>query len=178
MNSILELIVAAKPGDTAGTLTAGEKSYPCAIGRNGLTSGKQEGDGGTPVGTFKLRQLFYRPDRLNKPETRLPLRALTPTDGWCDAPGDAHYNEQVALPYSASAETMWREDDLYDLCCVIGYNDAPVEDGKGSAIFLHLMREKDGEIKPTEGCMALRKADLEAVLALCAPETSLTVKAL
>jgi L,D-peptidoglycan transpeptidase YkuD (ErfK/YbiS/YcfS/YnhG family) len=35
---------------------------------------------------------------------------------------------------------MWREDHLYDLVLVLGYNDDPVVPGKGSAIFLHLAR--------------------------------------
>ncbi len=35
---------------------------------------------------------------------------------------------------------MWRDDHLYDLVAVLGYNDDPVVPGKGSAIFLHLAR--------------------------------------
>lgn len=176
MTEVTDIIVAARAGETVGTLTAGARTFICSLGRSGLTSSKHEGDGGTPIGSFRLRQLFYRPDRGDAPKTGLPVQALTKSDGWCDAPEDPHYNQRVDLPYPASAETMWRSDGLYDLCCVIGYNDAPVEKNRGSAIFLHLMREEDGEIKPTEGCVALRRPDFEEVLALCSPETVFTIE--
>jgi L,D-peptidoglycan transpeptidase YkuD (ErfK/YbiS/YcfS/YnhG family) len=45
---------------------------------------------------------------------------------------------------------------------VLGYNDAPVLPGRGSAIFLHLAAP---DYRPTEGCIALARADLVAVLA-------------
>ena len=46
---------------------------------------------------------------------------------------------------------------------VLGHNDDPVVAGAGSAIFLHLAR--DG-YAPTEGCVALNRNDLEALLAV------------
>ena len=58
----------------------------CAIGRGGFRRDKREGDGGTPLGRFALREAWYRPDRLVKPATGLAIRALSPDDGWCDAP--------------------------------------------------------------------------------------------
>ena len=61
-------------------------------------------------------------------------------DGWCDAPDDPNYNRLVSLPYPASAEHLWRDDNVYDLIAVLGYNDDPVVPGKGSAIFLHIAR--------------------------------------
>jgi L,D-peptidoglycan transpeptidase YkuD (ErfK/YbiS/YcfS/YnhG family) len=57
---------------------------------------------------------------------------------------------------------MWRADPLYDLVLVIGYNDAPVVAGKGSAIFLHLAKP---DFAPTEGCVALTREDALAALA-------------
>jgi L,D-peptidoglycan transpeptidase YkuD (ErfK/YbiS/YcfS/YnhG family) len=67
----------------------------------------------------------------------------------------------VKLPYRASAEQMWREDHLYDLVAVLGYNDDPVVPGKGSAIFLHLAKP---DYAPTQGCVALAHDDLQAAL--------------
>lgn len=102
------------------------------------------------------------------------MRRLEPDDGWCDAPGDLAYNRPVRLPYGASAEALWRDDRLYDLLVVLGYNDDPVVAGAGSAIFLHLARPDFG---PTQGCVALGAADLLHVLELARPGDSLRVDA-
>ena len=121
-------------------LTAGEAR--CALGRGGVAAlaAKREGDGATPAGLWPMRRLFYRPDRIAAPATRLPSTALQESDGWCDAPADQAYNRAVKLPYAASAEHLWRDDEVYDLIVVLGYNDAPVIPGRGSAIFLHVAR--------------------------------------
>ena len=63
---------------TRGVLTYGNLSFPCAFGRSGRQAGKREGDGATPLGSFALRQAFYRPDRLPRPRTRLPLSPIDP----------------------------------------------------------------------------------------------------
>lgn len=156
-----------------GHLGFGSARWRCALGRGGIVAEKREGDGGTPAGTFALRRLLYRPDRVAAPETRLPVRALTPTDGWCDDPGDPAYNRPVTLPFAASHETMWREDNIYDVVVVLGHNDDPPVAGRGSAIFLHVARP---DYRPTEGCVALALDDLLAALAGCGPETRLTVQ--
>jgi len=134
----------------------------CALGRSGISAQKHEGDGTTPVGTFAMRRLLFRPDRESRPVTALPSTAIAPDDGWCDAPSDPAYNRPVHLPYPASAEQLWREDHLYDLLVVLGYNDDPVMPGQGSAIFLHLARPDFG---PTEGCVALSRDDFLTVIA-------------
>lgn len=136
---------------------------PCAVGRNGFAAANEkiEGDGKTPIGRWAMREVFYRTDRLPKPETELDVHPLNPTDGWCDAPSDIKYNQLVNLPYPASTESLWREDSLYDLIVVLGYNDAPPVSGKGSALFLHVAREDFG---PSEGCVHLKKEDLLTVL--------------
>ena len=139
---------------------AGKKR--AAIGPGGIAIKGGEGDGITPRGSFPVREIFYRADRIAKPATALPLRAIEEDDGWCDAPDDPNYNRLVKLPYPASAETMWREDHLYDLVAVLGYNDDPVVPGKGSAIFLHLARP---DYSATHGCVALAYDDALAAIA-------------
>jgi L,D-peptidoglycan transpeptidase YkuD (ErfK/YbiS/YcfS/YnhG family) len=67
----------------------------------------------------------------------------------------------VTLPYDASHEALWRSDGLYDVIGVLGWNDAPVERGRGSAIFLHVARS---DYAPTLGCIALSLGDLLLVL--------------
>jgi L,D-peptidoglycan transpeptidase YkuD (ErfK/YbiS/YcfS/YnhG family) len=132
-----------------------------AIGPAGIAVKGGEGDNITPIGAFPVREIFYRADRIPKPDVALPLRAIQEDDGWCDAADDPNYNRFVKLPYRASAETLWRDDHLYDLILVLGYNDDPVAPGKGSAIFLHLA--KPG-YSPTQGCVALAYDDAVAAI--------------
>ena len=134
----------------------------CAVGRSGFSTNKREGDGTTPIGEFPVRAVFYRADRITRPPTKLPCRPLVEADGWCDDPADPHYNRPVTLPYAASHENMMRPDGLYDLVVALGYNDDPVIAGLGSAIFLHVAAP---DFAPTEGCIALALADLQAVVA-------------
>ncbi len=135
---------------------------------------KREGDGATPVGAWPLREVFYRPDRVARPRTRLPVTPLRRDDGWCDDPADRNYNRRVRLPYPAGHERLWREDHLYDLVVVLGYNDRPRACGKGSAIFMHLATRGFG---PTEGCIALRETDLRRLLAAARSRTLVSVSA-
>lgn len=141
----------------------------CALGKAGVIAAadKREGDGKSPAGVWALRRVLYRPDVYpNGPRTALPIQVMAPDDGWCDAPGDPAYNRPVRLPYPASAERMWRDDHVYDLVGVLAHNDDPPVPGMGSAIFLHLAREG---YPGTEGCVALARADLEALLAAARP---------
>jgi L,D-peptidoglycan transpeptidase YkuD (ErfK/YbiS/YcfS/YnhG family) len=146
----------------------------CALGLAGVTAAaaKREGDGKSPAGAWPLRRVLWRPDRRSAPETGLPARALTPEDGWCDDPGDPAYNQQVTLPYPASAERLWRDDAVYDLIVILGHNDDPVVPGAGSAIFLHLARP---DYAATQGCVALAAGDLEALLRAARPGDALVI---
>lgn len=155
-----------------GMLQAGSLLVPAALGAAGLRTNKREGDHATPRGKFRLLQVRYRPDRVPRPITALPVRRIEPQDGWCDAPGDRNYNRGVRLPYPASHERMWRDDHLYDLLVVLDHNQMPRVPNRGSAIFLHLAR--DGFL-PTEGCIALRKDDMVKLLAAIAPDASIEI---
>lgn len=155
-------------------LSWGYHHFPCTWGRGGITPVKTEGDGATPTGTFPFRQVFYRADRIQEPETILPLQALREQDGWCDDLHDKAYNQYVSLPYPGRHEKLWREDHVYDLILVVGYNDDPIEIGRGSAIFVHLMRP---ERTATEGCLALLPQDLLQVLKETTQGSSLIIAA-
>jgi L,D-peptidoglycan transpeptidase YkuD (ErfK/YbiS/YcfS/YnhG family) len=171
----MNILVTAAPGATEGRLHFDGRDYACALGRAGIVSAKREGDGGTPAGTFPLRELRYRADRLARPATALVTIATGPHDGWCDASGDPFYNRFVELPYPARAETLWRDDHLYDLLTVMGYNDDPVVARAGSAIFFHLAKSIGGRLQPTEGCVALLLGDMLDVLARATPATRMTI---
>lgn len=162
--------VVAHTAEGAATLSWPGGCAACAIGHGGIRADKREGDGATPAGRFLLREAMYRPDRLASPPTRLPLRALAETDGWCDDPADAAYNRHVRLPHPARCERLWRADGLYDVLIVLGYNDDPVMPGRGSAIFIHVAAPG---FAPTEGCVALALPDLLALAAAAGPGDAL-----
>src|SRR5665213_774427 len=117
----MDLIVAAD-----GIAEWNGRRIRCALGRGGVRADKREGDGATPAGTWRMRALLFRPDRIPRtPLTGLPLRGLRPEDGWCDDPGDALYNRPVKFPFRGRAERLWREDEIYDLVVIVGFNDDP-----------------------------------------------------
>ncbi len=147
--------------------------YPCIVGRSGIKAVKSEGDGATPAGRFPLRRVHYRADRISTPETRLRCEPITPIDGWCDAPDHALYNKPVKIPFEASHENLWRDDNLYNVFVDLGYNDDPVVAGKGSAIFFHVASQKGAA---TEGCVALDQEDLLTVLKNCGPDTFMEIR--
>lgn len=145
----------------------------CAIGRAGIVRAKREGDGATPAGEFPIREVLFRADRVSI-ATAVRSTPIARNDGWCDDPADADYNTKVALPHRAHCESLWREDGVYDLIAVLGYNDAPVVLGAGSAIFLHVAHT---DFSPTEGCVALAREDLLAVLNKAQPGDTVRVVA-
>src|SRR6195952_2522625 len=97
-----------------GRLTAGGQTIPVALGRGGIKANKREGDGGTPKGTFRPRQLWWRADRHPRPSTLLPVRAIAPEDAWCEDPADRHYNQPVRLNSKDGGDRLTRDDHLYD----------------------------------------------------------------
>lgn len=157
--------------DPARTATVGpdailrfrDRAWRCALGKGGIRADKREGDGATPAGLLPLRRILYRADRIPPPQAQgLRVEPLSPADGWCDDPSHPDYNRQVALPHPARHEDLWLQDGVYDLIGVLGWNDDPVQRGRGSAIFLHVARP---DLAPTEGCIALPLPELRALLA-------------
>jgi L,D-peptidoglycan transpeptidase YkuD (ErfK/YbiS/YcfS/YnhG family) len=138
------------------------ETFRAALGRGGVRADKSEGDGATPAGLLPLRRVLSRADRGRAPAGAVPVEPLSPDDGWCDDPAHADYNRMVRLPHPARHERLWREDAIYDVIGVLGWNDAPVVRGRGSAIFLHVAR---ADFAPTEGCIALPEPVLRHVLA-------------
>jgi L,D-peptidoglycan transpeptidase YkuD (ErfK/YbiS/YcfS/YnhG family) len=148
---------------SGGTLTLQNETFRAALGRGGVRADKREGDGATPAGVLPLRKVLYRPDRGAVPACSVAVQAINRGDGWCDDPVYPGYNRLVRLPIDASAEALWRDDALYDIIGVLGWNDSPVRPNRGSAIFLHIAR---ADYAPTDGCVALAPDHLRRVLAM------------
>ena len=162
--------------DTGYGLTAPHHRCDCLVGRTGFIAGdaKREGDMATPLGIWPLRYLYFRPDRVARPDTDLITIALTPEMGWCDDPEHAAYNRPVELPHPARHERLWREDGLYDLIVVLGHNDSPPIPYHGSAIFLHL---REAETPHTAGCIAVTKQDMLALVRAATTDTAIRIAA-
>ncbi len=167
-----------------GTLRFMGRSFPCALGRGGITRNKKEGDGCTPAGIFKLHTPLIRQDKMTQRQrfffSHTPHHPITKQDGWSDDPRDALYNMLVALPHRYSHEQLWRKDDIYDVIVPLGYNDMPcqsggVKKGRGSAIFLHLSTKK---LEPTKGCIAIARDHMWEILPRLTPNIKIAISLL
>lgn len=164
-----------RPGNPRrGLLLCGSLRLPCALGRGGVTRLKREGDGATPAGRYPLEALIVRRDRLPGPRTCVPARAMRPTDAWEEAPRSGRYNRLVHRHAASAGDRLWREDRLYDVVGVLGWNRRERGSYRGSAIFLHLCRPDGG---PTAGCIALEPRDLKLLLCRCGRRPVFTVAA-
>jgi L,D-peptidoglycan transpeptidase YkuD (ErfK/YbiS/YcfS/YnhG family) len=153
-------------------LKAGPLTLPVTLGRGGILANKREGDGGTPRGRFRLRRVWFRPDRGTRPPTRLPVRAITPHDAWCEDPADRHYNCAIRVAAAAPGDRLWRQDHLYDLIVELDHNTRPRIAGRGSAVFIHMARPGFG---PTAGCVGLRPAALRRLVQRLGPKTEIEI---
>ena len=143
--------------------------FKCAIGKNGLTFNKKEGDKKTPKGTFSLGPLFYRKDRNKKPFTKIKTVNITKNMGWCDDVNHFKYNCLIKINKKIKHEKMYRTDHKYDFLIPINYNTNKPKRNKGSAIFLHLTKN----YQKTLGCIALKKKDFLILLKLINKKTKI-----
>ena len=165
--------VSRRPGFiTQGLLRAGQKIHRCALGRSGIGIKRGEGDGITPIGRFGIEGALVRPDKHMPRHLRLPARTIEPHLGWCDAVGDRNYNQLVPLPYPVSHENLWRDDHLYDVALIMDFNRSRRLSLGGSAIFFHLAHD---DYRPTEGCVAVSRPDMLALLPRIGPETKIVI---
>jgi L,D-peptidoglycan transpeptidase YkuD (ErfK/YbiS/YcfS/YnhG family) len=165
-------IKAAAGNPRRGWLTAGSQTIPVALGRGGIRANKREGDGGTPRGIFRPRQVWWRGDRHRRPRSFLPVRAIRPEDAWCEDPQSRHYNQPIRLDLDHSGDRLTRDDRLYDFIIEIDHNFSPRIAGRGSAVFLHLARE---DFSPTAGCVSMTESAMLRLLARLGPETRIVI---
>jgi L,D-peptidoglycan transpeptidase YkuD (ErfK/YbiS/YcfS/YnhG family) len=173
-NGVLSAIrVRAAAGNPRrGWLTAAGLTVPVALGRGGIKADKREGDGGTPRGTFRPRQLWWRADRHPRPKTLLPIRAIRPEDAWCEDPASRHYNQAMRLDGDQSGGRLTRTDHLYDFIVEIDHNTSPRIAGRGSAVFLHLARP---DFSPTAGCVSMTRSAMLRLLERLGPQTEIVI---
>ena len=142
-------------------LIVDEFKFKCSIGKKGLKSKKIEGDHCTPIGVFKIGKVYYRPDRVKKPDTILKTKTITKNMGWCDDPKSKDYNKLIKLPINYRYEKLYRKENIYDLILVLNFNMRPIVKKKGSAIFIHIAKKN---YKKTEGCVAVNKVSLLKII--------------
>jgi L,D-peptidoglycan transpeptidase YkuD (ErfK/YbiS/YcfS/YnhG family) len=156
-----------------GVLLAGRHAVPVVLGRSGIRANKREGDGGTPRGRFRLVRLWWRPDRLARPRTALPVRRIDRSVAWCEDPADRRYNRAFRRSANEPGDRLWRDDRLYDLIIELDHNTRPRIAGHGSAVFVHVARP---DRSPTAGCVALAATDLRRLLGRLRPSTRIDIR--
>ena len=143
----------------------------CSIGKRGINIKKKEGDSITPRGTFKIKQIFYRKDRV-KISTKLKKKVIKKNMGWCDDPKSKQYNKLVKLPFNYRHEKLYKKENVYDIILVLDYNMRPVKKNKGSAVFIHVVKNN---FKKTEGCVAIKINSLKKLIKEINPSTKVNI---
>ena len=142
-----------------------KKFFQCVIGLNGVVGEykKKEGDLSTPRGKWKIGDIYYRSDKINRFNLKYKnLKKLNKNSIWCDDPKSFYYNKykkskNYLIENNFNFENLHRNDDIYDLILVIKYNIKPIIKGKGSAIFIHCSSKYKNF---TKGCIAIEKNNL------------------
>jgi len=143
------------------TLQIEEFKLRCCIGKKGSTYDKKEGDKKTPKGIFKIGDLYFRKDRIEKRPTKLKCVEIKKNMGWCnDVNYKKKYNKLLKIKKDIKHEKLRRKDHKYDFLIPIEYNFKKPVPGLGSCIFIHLTTN----YKPTAGCVALKKKDFLIML--------------
>ena len=153
------------------TLLFDDFIFRCVVGKKGISKKKREGDFCTPKGSFKLQTVYYRHDRIKNIETKLNIRRIQPSMGWCNDPLNKKYNSLIKINEKIKHEKLYRKDNKYDILVVIDYNYRKPIPFRGSAIFIHLTKS----FKGTAGCVALNKKDLLILLKLVNKKTKIKI---
>ena len=154
------------------TLIYDDFIFRCSVGKKGFTKNKVESDQKTPIGSFKIGNLYFRSDRNKKPITKLKSIPINKYMGWCDdIKNKKYYNKLFRIKKNIKHEKLFRKDKKYDFLIPISYNTKRIIVGKGSAIFLHLT----DNYKNTQGCIALKKRDFLILLKLINRKTKIKI---
>ena len=152
------------------TLIIDDFKLRCCIGNSGINSNKKEGDHSTPKGSFNLRKLYFRKDRVGMPKCKINKKVIKQDMAWCDDPTHKKYNEEIKIHNKQLKESLYRIDHKYDYVITISHNEKKTP-GNGSAVFIHLT----DDYKPTAGCVTLKKKDFEILLKLIDKKTKIKI---
>ena len=144
----------------------------CTVGKNGIFYKKKEGDNKTPRGKFKFEYILYRKDRIINLRTRLKTLEIKKDMGWCDDSNSKNYNQLIKIPFKYTYEKLWLKENIYDIILVLNYNINPIIKNKGSAIFLHIAKNK---YQSTRGCIAISKNNIKLLVSKLNLKTKLII---
>ena len=152
-------------------LTYQNNKVKCAIGKKGIGRKQKEGDQITPRGTFRVKDILYRKDKINYLRSVIKKTQIKKNMGWCDDPKSKDYNKLIKYPFNYKSEKLYRSNNIYDIILVLNFNMHPIKKNKGSAIFLHL----SNNYSPTKGCVAIKKKDFLILIKLINKKTKIKV---
>ena len=138
------------------------------IGINGFTKNKKEGDGKTPIGTYKTGILFGTHEILKDNYVQIHRNLY-----WVDDINSKYYNQLIDITKVdvdwKSAEHLidYQRQYEYSIELKINPNNIP---GKGSAIFLHCSINK-----PTAGCIAIEKNKMKEIFKVLKKEAIINI---
>jgi D-alanyl-D-alanine dipeptidase len=159
---------------------------PAVLGSNGLGWGvglhparlpgprKQDGDGRSPAGIFRLPYCFgYAPPEAVR-AVRLPYVQCTDSVECVEDTNSDYYNIvkdrlSAAKVDWKKSEKMWRDDGEYRLGVFVENNSEPVEPGAGSCVFLHIWK---GPGVPTNGGTAMSAGAIESLVGWLDPRST------
>ena len=133
------------------------------VGRNGISSDRQDGDGTTPSGDFGVIEAI---GIKKNPGTKIPYRT-TNNDLFCSNAHDESYNKIVSkkeinhvcnencLPH------LYENSPQFNYTLFLDFNKEGVV-GKGCGIFFHCM----GPNSYTGGCVAVSEENMKRILQL------------
>jgi len=148
---------------------------PIVLGKKGMAWGrglwsqkgmqKEEGDAKSPAGLFSLGTVFGDPSSAPFAKN-MPFLPITDDLEFVDDPSSIYYNQFVQVSSSGkrdwkSSEKMNEVGPLYSLGIVVDHNLDPIAPGMGSAIFIHVWRNRG---MGTAGCTAMQESDLQQVV--------------
>lgn len=169
-------VVAGAESDTQATVQAWRRvtggwqrvgpSVPAWLGADGMTQHPSEQLSAVPMGSYSLTDAFGRnPD----PGTAVHYVQTDPSYWWISQPGPLyntmqHCSSGCAFTQGAPNEHLYYEIPYYNYAVVIDYNRDPVQQGAGSAFFLHVSVGA-----PTAGCVSIDQAQLVRIMRWLVP---------